>query len=159
MTVALAVSPVNSLVFHSSCIGGMNARCFNDFLAQARQNLDPCEEVIFIYDGIAHYSSSQYRAEDAPSLQPIPAHSGAGNQLTEGSDKRRHIEAPKYRLKWTTERRPDERPVRRPVRRDVNRIATRCSSMLHRCYCCSYLCYRKIGLLQFPAIWSSTCNI
>ena len=38
MTVALAVQPVNGLVFHSN------------FLAQTRQNLDPNEEVIFIYD-------------------------------------------------------------------------------------------------------------
>ena len=51
VTVALAVSPVNSLVFHSAYIGGMNARRLNDFLAQTKQNLDPDEEVIFIYDG------------------------------------------------------------------------------------------------------------
>ena len=29
----------------------MNARRFNDFLAETRQNLDPDGEVIFIYDG------------------------------------------------------------------------------------------------------------
>ena len=63
VTVALSVSPVNGLVFHSAYIGGMNAPRFNVFLAQTRQNLDPDEEVIFIY------------------------------QLIEGSDKRRHIEA------------------------------------------------------------------
>ena len=51
MTMALAVSPVDGLVFHSAYIGGMNAPRFNDFLAQTRQNLDPDEEVIFIYDG------------------------------------------------------------------------------------------------------------
>ena len=53
MTVALAVtvSPVNSLVFHSAYIGGMNAPRCNDFLAQTRQNLDPDEEVILFYDG------------------------------------------------------------------------------------------------------------
>ena len=51
VTVALAVSPVNCLVFHSAYVGGMNARPFNDFLVQTRQNLDPDEEVIFIYDG------------------------------------------------------------------------------------------------------------
>ena len=51
MNVALAVSPVKGLVFHSAYIGGMNAPRLNDFLAQARQNLDPNEEVIFIYDG------------------------------------------------------------------------------------------------------------
>ena len=51
VTVALAVSPVNGLVFHSAYIGGMNAPRFNDFLAQTRQNLDPDEEVVFIYNG------------------------------------------------------------------------------------------------------------
>ena len=53
VTVALAVHvlPVNGLVFHSAYIGGINAPRFNDFLAQTRQNLDPDEEVIFIYDG------------------------------------------------------------------------------------------------------------
>ena len=34
VTVALAVSPVNGLVFHSAYIGGMNVRRFNYFLAQ-----------------------------------------------------------------------------------------------------------------------------
>ena len=49
--VALAVSLVNGLVFPSAYISGMNATRFNEFLAQTRQNLDPDEEVIFIYDG------------------------------------------------------------------------------------------------------------
>ncbi|KAK2548927.1 Serine/threonine-protein kinase OSR1 [Acropora cervicornis] len=35
----------------------------------------------------------QYRAGDAPGLQPIPEHSRAGNQLTEDNDKKRRIEA------------------------------------------------------------------
>ena len=48
VTVALAVSSVNGLVFHSAYIGGMNAPRFNNFLAQMRQNLDPGEEVILI---------------------------------------------------------------------------------------------------------------
>ena len=52
VTVALAVSLVNGLVFPSAYISGMNATRFNEFLAQTRQNLDPDEEVIFIYDGM-----------------------------------------------------------------------------------------------------------
>ena len=57
VTVALAISPTNGLVFHSSIIGGMNAQKFNDFLAQTRLNLDPDENVIFIYDGApAHHN-------------------------------------------------------------------------------------------------------
>ena len=37
----MAISPTNGLVFHSAVIGGMNARRFDDFLAQTRLNLDP----------------------------------------------------------------------------------------------------------------------
>ena len=52
MTLALEISRVNGLVFYSTYIGGMNTSHFNAFLAQTRQNLDPDEEVIFIYDGV-----------------------------------------------------------------------------------------------------------
>ena len=48
---ALAISPTSGLVFHSAIPGGMNRRRFDDFLAQTRLNLDPDEQVIFIYDG------------------------------------------------------------------------------------------------------------
>ena len=48
-TVALAISPTNGLVFHSAFLGGMTGQRFNDFLPQARLNLDP--NAIFIYDG------------------------------------------------------------------------------------------------------------
>ena len=51
MTVSLALSPINSLVFHSAYLGGMDAVWFGDLLVQARLNLDPDETVIFIYDG------------------------------------------------------------------------------------------------------------
>ena len=51
VTVALAISPTSGLVFHSTILGGMNGRRFDDFLAQTRLNLDPNEHVIFIYDG------------------------------------------------------------------------------------------------------------
>ncbi|XP_074608680.1 uncharacterized protein LOC141863090 [Acropora palmata] len=51
VTVALVISPTNGLVFHSAFLGGMTGQRFNDFLTQARLNLDPNEHVIFIYDG------------------------------------------------------------------------------------------------------------
>ena len=60
MTVALAISPINGLVFHSAIIGGMNAERFSEFSAQARLNLDPNEHVVFIYDGApAHRRPNQ----------------------------------------------------------------------------------------------------
>ena len=60
VTVALAISPINGLVFHSAIIGGMNAERFSEFLAQARLNLDPNKHVVFIYDGApAHRRHNQ----------------------------------------------------------------------------------------------------
>ena len=75
VTVALEVSPVNGLVFHSAYVGGMNARRFNDFLAQTRQNLDPEEEVIFIYDGApAHRNPAIPANNTCTELEMLPAY-------------------------------------------------------------------------------------
>ena len=43
VTVTMAISPTNGLIFHSAILGGMNALRFNDILQQARHNLDPDE--------------------------------------------------------------------------------------------------------------------
>ena len=51
LTVTMAISPINGLVFSSAFVGGMNAALFDNFLTQARTNLDPEESVIFVYDG------------------------------------------------------------------------------------------------------------
>ena len=51
LTVTMAISPINGLVFSSAALGGRNSARFDNFLAQARTNLDPDEEVIFVYDG------------------------------------------------------------------------------------------------------------
>ena len=57
LTVTLAISPTTGLVFHSAIVGGMIAQNFADFLAQTRLNLDPDEQVVFIYDGApAHHN-------------------------------------------------------------------------------------------------------
>ena len=56
LNVAHAISPTAGLVFHSTIIVRMNAQKFADFLAQIRLNLDPDEQVIFIYDAPAHHN-------------------------------------------------------------------------------------------------------
>ena len=49
MTVALAVSPVNSLVFHSASIGEMSARRFKlRLLGPDEAKYDPDEDVILL---------------------------------------------------------------------------------------------------------------
>ena len=71
VTVALAVSPVNGLAFHSVYIGGMSAPRFND-LAKTKQNLDPDEEVIFIYDGAPAHRNPAIPAANTE-LERLPA--------------------------------------------------------------------------------------
>ena len=74
VTVCLAISPINGLVFHSAYLGGMNAVRFSDFLVQARLNLDPDETVIFIYDGArAHNNPGDPGANTE--LEKLPAYS------------------------------------------------------------------------------------
>ena len=52
----------------------MNARRFNDFLTQTRQNLDPDEEVIFIYDGAPAHRNPAIPATNTE-LEMPPANS------------------------------------------------------------------------------------
>ena len=76
VTVALAISPTNGLVFHSAFLGGMNGQRFNDFLSQAKLNIDPNEHVIFIYDGApAHNNPAipgpSFELKKATIVQPV----------------------------------------------------------------------------------------
>ena len=43
--------------FTTGFLGGMTGQRFNDFLTQARLNLDPNEHVIFIYDGASAHNN------------------------------------------------------------------------------------------------------
>ena len=74
MTEALAVSPVNGLMFHSADIGGMNAPRLNDLAAQTRQNLYPDEKVIFIYDGARAHRDPAIPVANTE-LEMLPAYS------------------------------------------------------------------------------------
>ena len=81
----------------------------------------------------SRHPRGQYRAGDAPGLQPVPEHSRTSNQLNEDNDKRRRIEA---RNTGSNGRQSGGQKPRYPVRGDVNPIASRFSSALHRCYNC-----------------------
>ena len=75
LTVTMAISPINGPVSSSAFVGGMNAERFDNFLTQARTNLDPEEK--------PGRSRRKYGAENASSLYFFPKHRGAGNQLSE----------------------------------------------------------------------------
>ena len=51
LTVTIAISPINGLVFSSGFVGEMNGARFDNFLTQASTNLEPEESVIFVHDG------------------------------------------------------------------------------------------------------------
>ncbi|XP_074629412.1 uncharacterized protein LOC141887005 [Acropora palmata] len=67
VTVLLAISATNGLVFHSAFLEGITGQRFNDFLTQARLNLDPNEHVIFIYDGGPDHNN--------PAIKKLPPYS------------------------------------------------------------------------------------
>ena len=70
VTVALAIYPTNGLVFHSAIIGGTNTQRFSDVLAQTRLNLDPDENITFIYHAPAHHSPADPRQNREPKKLP-----------------------------------------------------------------------------------------
>ena len=72
VTVALAISPTNGLVFHSAFLGGMTGQRFNDFLTQARLNLDP--NLIFIYDGAPAHNNPAIPGPNSE-LKKLPPYS------------------------------------------------------------------------------------
>ena len=74
VTVALAISPTNGLVFHSSFLGGMTGQRFNDFLTRARLNLDSNEHVIFIHDGTPAHNNPAIPGPNSE-LKKVPPYS------------------------------------------------------------------------------------
>lgn len=74
VTVALAISPTNGLVFHSAFLGGMTGQRFNDFLTKARLNLDPNEHLIFIYDGAPAHNNPAIPGPNSE-LKKLPPYS------------------------------------------------------------------------------------
>ena len=134
----LAVSSLNGLAFHSAYIGGMNAPRVNDFLAQTRQNLDPDEEVIFIYNGAPAHRNPAIPATNTE-LEMLPAYSPFLNIVEQAISSLRvaikgDVSRPEIQARMDD--RAEARRLSIPLGRDANPIATRCSSALHRCYNC-----------------------
>ena len=74
LTMTMAISPINGLVFSSAALSRINAARFDNFLAQARTNLDPEEEVIFVYDGAPAHRNPVIPAPNTE-LKMLPPHS------------------------------------------------------------------------------------
>ena len=77
LTMTIAISPINGLVFSSAALSRINATRFCNFLAQAKTNLHSDEEVIFVYDGAqAHRNpiipTPNTELKMLPPYSPIP---------------------------------------------------------------------------------------
>ena len=139
VTVTLAVSPVNGLVFHSAYIGGMNAPCFNDFLAQTRQNLDTDEDVIFIYDGAPAHRNLAIPTANTE-LERLPAYSPFLNIVEQAISSlkaaiKRDVSKPEIQARMDDITKTRRLGIPIGEMRTIA-IATSCSSALHMCYNC-----------------------
>jgi len=71
----MAVSPTAGLVHYNAQVGGIDAQLFNDFLGQARRQLNPAEELVYlIYDGAPVHRNTVNPAANTE-LKILPAYS------------------------------------------------------------------------------------
>ena len=111
MTMTMAISPINGLVFSSAALSRINAARFDNFLAQARTNLDPDEEVIFVYDGAPAHRNPVIPAPNTE-LKMLPPHSPFPNIVEQAisclkAAIKANISRSETQNAWITEMRPE----------------------------------------------------
>ena len=111
MTMTMAISPINGLVFSSAALSRINAARFDNFLAQARTNLDPDEEVIFVYDGAPAHQNPVIPAPNTE-LKMLPPHSPFPNIVEQAisclkAAIKANISHSETQNAWITEMRPE----------------------------------------------------
>ena len=74
VTITMAVSPTAGLVHYTAQVGGMNRQLFNDFLGQARRQLNLHELVYLINDGVPAHRNAVNPAANTK-LKMLPAYS------------------------------------------------------------------------------------
>jgi len=79
----MAVSPTPGLVHYTAQVGGINVQPFNDFLGQARRQLNPDELVHLIFDGAPAHRNAVNPAANTE-LKMLPAYSPFLNIVEQG---------------------------------------------------------------------------
>ena len=74
LTVTMAISPINGFVFSSAFVGAINAVRLDNFLTQARKNLNPEKSVNFVYDGAPAHRNPTVPAPNTE-LKMLPPYS------------------------------------------------------------------------------------
>ena len=72
LTVTMPITAINGLAFSSDFVCGMNAARFDNFLTEARTNLDPEESVTFVYDEAPAHRNPTV---PAPNMEMLPPYS------------------------------------------------------------------------------------
>ena len=111
MTMTMAISPINGLLFSSAALSRINAARFDNFLALARTNLDPDEEVIFVYDGAPAHRNPVIPAPNTE-LKMLPPHSPLPNIVEQAisclkAAIKANISRSETQNAWITEMRPE----------------------------------------------------
>ena len=111
LTMTMAISPINGLVFSSAALSRINAARFDNFLAQARTNLDPEEGVIFVYDGAPAHRNPVIPAPNTE-LKMLPPHSPFPNIVEQAisclkAAIKANISRSETQNAWITEMRPE----------------------------------------------------
>ena len=111
MTMTMAISPINKLVFSSAALSRINAARFDNFLAQAKTNLDSDEEVIFVYDGAPAHRNPVIPAPNTE-LKMLPPHSPFPNIVEQAisclkAAIKANISRSETQNAWITEMRPE----------------------------------------------------
>ena len=111
LTMTMAISPINGLVFSSAALSRINAARFDNFLAQAKTNLDSDEEVIFVYDGAPAHRNPVIPAPNTE-LKMLPPHSPFPNIVEQAisclkAAIKANISRSETQNAWITEMRPE----------------------------------------------------
>ena len=96
VTISLAVSPTNGLVYHTARIGGMNRQLFNDFFGRSRktsQSRQPNPLGVWQRPCTLKRRLSQRknRDKDADPLFAVPEYCRASHKCFKGCNKSRHF--------------------------------------------------------------------
>ena len=74
VTICLAVSPTNGLVYHTAQIGGMNREVFNAFLMEVGRRLNQDERTFLIFDNTPTHRNADNLGENTE-IEMLPPYS------------------------------------------------------------------------------------
>ena len=96
VTICLALSPTNGLVYHTARSGGMNRQLFNDFLGEVGRRVNPDNQTFLVFDNApahrnADCSRGRIEIKMLPPLFAVPEYCRASHKCFKGCNKSRYF--------------------------------------------------------------------